>query len=242
MLITRLACCLLSPRRMTLTRIVAAIVVIITTSARAAEPELEPTWSLGAGFSYGFGGLLGLGGMGTASPGGLGGLGVLASPSLVPNVSLERAFSNHFALGLGLEAGVSTSSTVGATRPNPVSGSVAIGLSPRFTLTSAAAPVAFTVFTTMATGFGSWSGAVDTSNSQTFTVGLSGGVSLEKRFFERLAVRIQAQLARVTLNRAWSAWQTIDPSTGAVVDARSVGSVVNANLMPSPAIELRLYL
>lgn len=234
----RLAYGLLSPPRMTLTRIVVATVVVIATTARAAEPELEPTWSLGAGLSYGFGGLLGLVAASPDSPG----LVALASPSLVPNVSLERAFSNHFALGLGLEAGVSTRSTVGSTRPSPVSGSVAIGLSPRFTLTSAAAPVAFTVFTTMATGIASWGGADNTSNSQTLTLGLSGGVSLEKRFFERLAVRIQAQLARVTLNRTWSAWQAVDPMTGAVVDSRSVGSVVNANLVPSPSIELRLYL
>lgn len=237
---------------MTLTRIAFASLVVTASFARAEEPDLTPTWSLGAGLSYSFGGgLLGLGGLGTAAPGGLGGLTVLAYPSLVPNVSLERAFSNHFALGLGVEAGVSTTSMVGATRPNPVSGSIAIGLSPRFTLTSASAPVAFTVFATLATGYSS-SGAVfstgtptpvDVSwSSQALSVGVLGGIALEKRFFERLAVRVQAQLARVSLNRGWSASQSLDQSTGAVVDARSVGSVVNASLVPSPSIELRLYL
>lgn len=110
---------------MNLTRIALAVFVVASSSALAEEPPLAPTWSLGAGLSFGFGGVYGLGGLGSATPGGLGGLGgatagglsVLAYgyPALAPNVSLERQFSTRFALGLGLEAGVNTSSTVGAT-------------------------------------------------------------------------------------------------------------------------------
>lgn len=235
---------------MTLTRIAAAVLAVTAALAHADEPDLEPTWSLGAGLSYTIGGgLLGLGSLGTPS-GGLGGLTVVSSPSLTPNVSLERAFSPHFALGLGLEAGTSSVSVVGVPQRSPPSGSVAIGVSPRFTLTSASAPVAFTLFATLATGFAGAGSVVSiltptpmelTSSSQTFAVGAAGGIALEKRFFERLSVRIQAQLARVSLNRFWTASQLVD-SEGAVVNSRNVASVVNANLVPSPSIELRLYL
>ncbi|MBM4776425.1 MAG: hypothetical protein GQE15_01870 [Archangiaceae bacterium] len=235
---------------MTLPRIAAAVLAVTAAFAHAEEPDLEPTWSLGAGLSYTFGGgLLGLGALGTAS-GGLGGLTVASSPSLTPNVSLERAFSSHFALGLGVEAGTNSISVVGVPQRTLPSGSVAIGLSPRFTLTKTSAPVAFTLFATLATGFAGSGSVVSiltptpmevTSSTQTFAVGATGGIALEKRVFERLAVRIQAQLARVSLNRFWTTSQLSD-SEGGVVNSRNVASVVNANLVPSPSIELRLYL
>jgi hypothetical protein len=145
---------------------------------------------------------------------------------------------------------VSGSSTVGM-RPSPASGSVALGISPRFTLTSETAPVAFTVLATVFTGYSGASSVISvntpnpielTGSSQALSVGVLGGVALEKRFFERMAVRIQAQLARVALNRYWNAGQSINQSTGDVIDNRSVVSVVNASLVPSPSIELRLYL
>ena len=45
----------------------------------------------------------------------------------------------------------------------------------------------------------------------------------------------------VSLNRFWTTSQLSD-SQGGVVNSRNVASVVNANLVPSPSIELRLYL
>ncbi len=242
---------------MTLSRLTVAVLVVTASASRAEPPEdessrLAPTWSLGAGLSFGPGGSFGLGGLASLGPsGGLGGLGVLtlANASVTPNVSLERVFSSRFALGLGLEGGVNTSSTVGATRPNPASGSIAIGVSPRFTLTSQSAPVAFTVLATVFTGFASGGGVLIstplqefTFSAQTLSVGAMGGIALEKRFFERFAVRIQAQLARVTFSRNWSSSPTQDLTTGAVTDNRNVSSFVNASFVPSPSIELRLYL
>lgn len=242
---------------MTLTRITVAVLVVIATTSLAEEQEplTGPTWSLGAGLSLAFGGTLGpgamlggLGGLGGATPGGLGGLST-ASASLAPNVSLERMFSSRFALGLGLEGAVTTSATVGAMVPGPSSGSAAIGVSPRFTLTSPSAPVAFTVLATAFTGYFSQGGTSlitplgeFPAGAQTLTVGALGGIALEKRFLERFAVRIQAQVARVSFNRSWTAFPTQDPSTGVVSENRNAASYVSASFVPSPSIELRLYL
>lgn len=245
---------------MTFTPLALVVFVVTSSTALAEEPLLTPTWSLGAGLSFGSAAAYGLGGLVGATPGGLGGataggLSVLASPylSVAPNVSLERQFSTRFALGLGLglEAGVNTSSTVGATRPSPASGSAAIGISPRFTLTSESAPVAFTVLATVFTGYAGYGGVLTigapamveaTYTAQTFSVGVLGGIALEKRFLERFAVRIQAQLARVALNRQWNSYPSFDQATGTVLDNRNVSSFVNASFVPSPSIELRLYL
>lgn len=248
---------------MTLTRIAISLFLVTSASALAERPEAEasqrlaPTWSLGTGLSFGSGSVGasagGLGGL-AATPGGVGGLGGLttgfgAGFAVVPNVSLERVFSSRFALGVGVEAGVSTNSTVGAPRPDPTWGSAAIGVSPRFTVTPESAPVALTVLATAFTGFASSGGvwAVTplqefTYSAQTLSVGAMGGVALEKRFSDRLALRIQAQLARVALNRSWTVLPTVDQATNTVSEGRSVGSFVSASFVPSPSIELRLYL
>lgn len=241
----------------------AVFVVTASSSAFAQNPPVEPsrplapTWSLGAGISFGFfGGLASLGGLagvGSTPAGGLGGLTTSGGFTVAasPNVSLERVFSSRFALGLGLEGGFNAGDTVGATLPNPSSGSVALGLSPRFTLTSEDAPVGFTAFATAFAGYSSL-GAVLAFGGQTpmefeysaqlMTLGAAGGFALEKRFFERLAIRIQAQFVRVTLNRYWTTSRTTDLSSGTVTPSRNVSSVVGASFVPSPSIELRLYL
>lgn len=181
--------------------------------------------------------------------GGLGGLTLgYGYPSLAPNVSLERVFSSRFALGLGLEGGLNTSSTVG-TAPSLPWGSAAIGVSPRFTLTPESAPVAFTILATVFTGYSGFGGKYlitplqeVTYSVQTLSVGATGGIALEKRFLERFAVRIQAQLARVMLNRNWTSSPTRNATTEEVTESRIVSSFVNASFVPSPSIELRLYL
>ncbi|MDP3233768.1 MAG: hypothetical protein Q8N26_13390 [Myxococcales bacterium] len=131
------------------------------------------------------------------------------------------------ALGLGVEAAVTTLSPFGTTW-----GSATIGVSPRFTLTPEHSPVAFTVLATVFTGYSSLS-VLGPMGTQTVSGRASGGIALEKRFFDRLAIRIQAQLARVTLSR------TSSPLT---TGNQAVGSVINASFVPSPSIELRLYL
>jgi hypothetical protein len=55
-------------------------------------------------------------------------------------------------------------------------------------------------------------------------------------------VRIQAQLARMTLNRNWTSSPTRNLTTDEVTESRNVSSFVNASFVPSPSIELRLYL
>lgn len=214
---------------MTLTRMALVVVVVTSSAALSEEPLLTPTWSLGAGLSFGSAGAYGLGGLVGATPGGLGGtVGGLSVgygyPSVAPNVSLERQFSTRFALGLGLEAGVNTSSTVGATRPSPASGSAAIGISPRFTLTSESAPVAFTVLATAFAGYGSSGGVVAVGapalgveaaySVQTLSVGVLGGIALEKRFFDGspCAFRRSSRGSRSTANGARTRASTRRPA------------------------------
>jgi hypothetical protein len=233
--------------RMNLPRLVVIAVVVASAPSRADEPAAAPpfvpTWSLGAGLTLGsqyFGGLLGTGGLGV-----LGGLGTLtyAYPGIAPNVSIERAFSSRFALGLGLEAAVGTSTTVGSTLPAPTAVSVNLGVSPRFTLTPRSAPVAFTVFATVFAGYSTFSYPVTedrTTSSKAFSLGAAGGMALEKRFLERLAVRVQAQLVRLGFVRTWATLPTVPGPLAA--ENSTVNSSFNASLIPSPSIELRLYL
>lgn len=230
---------------------VAATFVLVGVSASVdasppapAETALAPTWSIGAGLGFGFfvGGIGTLPGALPSAPGGLG----LWSGGLAPSVSIERMFSHRFALGFGLEGTVTTSSTVGSSQPGPLFGGASLGVSPRFTVSPEPWPVALTVFATTFLGgyagsssFGS-EGVLGRSEFQNLQLGLSGGLALEKRFFERLAVRIQAQLIRVTFTRAW---QTLPQMADvAIVPLRSVGSSFSAGFAPAPSIELRLYL
>jgi hypothetical protein len=232
---------------MNLPRLAVIAVVAAAASSRADEPHqpqavppFTPTWSLGAGLTFGsaYAGLL----VGAGALGGLGSL-TYASPGVAPNVSIERAFSSRVALGLGLEAAVGTSTTVGSALPGPTSVSVNLGVSPRFTLTPQSAPVAFAVFATVFAGYSTLSYPVSedqATGSRMLSLGALAGISLEKRFLERLAVRVQAQLVRLGLVRTWATLPTAPSPLTA--ENLVVSSTFNASVIPSPSIELRLYL
>lgn len=195
----------------------------------ALPPLATPTWSLGAGLSFFASGVSG--GIAATTPNGLA---PLTSP-VTPSVSVERLFSPRFALGLGLEGTVQNVSTNrGAT--NVLIGAIGFGISPRFIMTSTNAPVSFTFFSTLLAGYSTGGQAVE-GNPNVFgnalSLGVGGGIALELRLLERLALRVQANLARLSIS-------TLASVSGGGNGFNQV--VVGASFIPSPSIELRLYL
>jgi hypothetical protein len=192
-----------------------------------------PTWSVGAGLafftpSYG---LVGLGGAG----GGLTSLSVLTP--VAPSVSVERLFSPQFALGLGLEGSVQSNNFNPSSR-SLLTGSIGLGVSPRFIMTNPDAPVSFTLYSTLLAGYSGAPGAATVSPAgltlsppgSALSVGVGGGFAFELRLLERLSVRVQVHLARLSLTS-----QTF--SNGAFNQL-----LLGASFIPSPSLELRLYL
>lgn len=214
----------------------------VATNPPLAEAKADPPrWSLGTGVGVGFGGFTYVGSLSAvgAAPAGAGGLGALGSlgGTITPSVSLERVFTPRFALGLGLDGTIATTTVVAGA--SSLMGRVGLGVSPRFTLTSEQSPVAFTVY---ATAFASYSAAdYVQSEAQTLWLGLLGGVALERRLVERVALRVQAQFLRVGFSRWWAA-TTVPAADGSPTQQPSVGSSFNAGFEPVPSVELRLYL
>ena len=200
---------------------------------------VTPTWSLGAGLSF-FSPVFSAGLLG--GTGGLAGLGTLASTPVTPSVSVERVFSPQFALGLGFEGSIQSVSAA-QTASSPT-GTIGIGLSPRFIMTNADAPVSFTLFSTVSAGYsasgpGSVSLGTGTAgflSSGALAVGLGSGVAFELRLLERLSVRVQANLVRLSV----ASLTTRFSAGGPVTEQNQV--LVGASFLPSPSIELRLYL
>ncbi|MDP3237068.1 MAG: hypothetical protein Q8S33_15010 [Myxococcales bacterium] len=116
-----------------------------------------------------------------------------------------------------------------------LTGTIGFGVSPRFILTSADAPVSFTLFSTLFAGYNAGVPSA-LGNSVVFSnalsVGVGGGIALELRLLERLSLRVQANLARLSLSTSTTASGLIGFSQ----------VVVGASFIPSPSIELRLYL
>lgn len=191
----------------------------------APPPATAPAWSIGAGLTF-FApvttqtltaGMVGL----------VGGLSLLAP--VTPNVSIERLFTPHFALGLGLEASLSTTASATAA---PISGSVGFALSPRFILTNVDAPVSFTLYATVFAGYASVAlSAAPPLSASAVSLGVAGGIAFERRLIDRLSLRAQASLVRLSLAQVTSA-------TGA---SAAGTTAISANLIPSPSVELRLY-
>lgn len=200
-------------------------------------PVTAPTWSLGAGLTF-FApttqviALAGqLGGTGLA--------GLTATTPVSPSVSIERLFSAQFALGLGVDASLESTSLTGIAATSP-RGSIGLGLSPRFILTNADAPVSFTLYSTVFLGYASGGQAVLGLAGNTLTSAISGGVgggiALELKLLERLSVRAQANLVRLTVSRTAIAVS----ANGAM--SESILNTVGVNVLPTPSLELRLYL
>ncbi len=199
-----------------------------------ATPTIAPTWSIGAGLTF-----FAPSSQILATGSGLGGLTTLSTTTPVsPSVSIERLFSSQFALGFGLEASLQSSSVTGLAAAGP-SGSIGLGVSPRFILTNPDAPVAFTVYSTVFGGYASGGQAVlglsGTALTSSLSFGVSGGVALELKLLERLSVRAQANLARFTLSRS----RIVVSGTGT---SESVIDGVGINIIPTPSLELRIYL
>lgn len=215
--------------------------VIIVTSVLAAEPApppppptvsaplTYPTWSLGAGLFFASEGSLGVG----AALGGV--LGGVSVPTVSPSVSLERAFTSHFAVGLGAQGTFTTTQSGMAETP---SGSLGVGVSPRFVLTAPEAPVSFTFFTTVMIGYAAATSNVNLTGMlgqvSVLSGSVAGGGALELKLLERLAVRVQASFVRFSVSRLG-----VKASMNAT---ESTATTTGVSFIPSPGLELRLYL
>ncbi len=200
------------------------------------SPLTPPTWSVGAGLTF----FAPTTTQTVAAAGGLGGLSALTTTTPIsPSVSVERLFSPQFALGLGLEASLQSSSITGVAASGP-SGTIGLGLSPRFILTNADAPVSFTLYSTVFAGYASGGQAIlglsGTSLTSAVSAGVGGGIALELKLLERLSVRAQANLVRFTVSHSTISVMSGGQTSVSVVDA------VGVNVIPTPSLELRIYL
>lgn len=208
-----------------------------TVSARL----VTPTWSLGAGLSF-FSPVYSAGTLG--GTGGLGSLGAVATTPVTPSVSVERVFSPQFALGLGFEGSIQSLSGATQGPASSPTGTIGIGLSPRFIMTNADAPVSFTLFSTVSAGYSAsgpgsvalGTGAAGFLSSSALSVGLGGGVAFELRLLERLSIRVQANLVRLSVTSLTTRFS----GGGPAIEQNQ--TLVGASFIPSPSIELRLYL
>ncbi len=197
------------------------------------QPPLSfPTWSLGAGLylvtdsPFPLAQAL-VGSLATAA---------FAAPTVTPSVSLERAFSPQFAMGLGLQGSFFSTQSGGSETPT---GSLGVGFSPRFVLTDPTAPVSFTFFTTVMIGYAGTTTNVNLTGMNgvlvsSLTGSVAGGGALEIKLLERLALRVQASFVKFSVAR-----------TGLKANATATEAVVTVSgvsLIPSPGLELRLYL
>lgn len=206
--------------------------------ASALPPLATPTWSLGAGLSF-FAPVSSVGLLGGTGAGGS--LGTLATIPVTPSVSVERVFSPQFALGLGLEGSIQYVSSGSQTTSNAPAGSIGVGLSPRFTMTGPDAPVSFALFATLFGGYNSIEGSGMPSSppvlsSNALAIGVGGGVAFELRLLERLAVRVQASLVRLSLSSFTTRISMLAPQN------QFNETVVGGSFIPSPSLELRLFL
>lgn len=193
-------------------------------------PLSFPTWSLGAGMFLVSDLQLGIAGLGGGT------LASLAAPTVAPSVSLERAFSPQFAMGLGLQGSFFSTQSGGSETPT---GSLGIGFSPRFVLTDPTAPVSFTFFTTVMIGYAGTTTNVNLTGMNgvlvsALTGSVAGGGALEIKLLERLALRVQASFLKFSVAR--TGLKASPMATEAVV------TVTGVSVIPSPGLELRLYL
>lgn len=194
--------------------------------AHVTEP---PHWSVGAGF--GFFESLGLSTL--PALGGSGSLSGLVSSTLTPRLTAERLFGDHFALGLGLvatfqagDANSMTNAGVGAT------------LGPRWIITNPDAIVAVSAWVAAVASYGVLELPTSFALRSTSFGGLAG-VALERTLIERLTIRLQLQLARVTWSRG-----VLEQTATPLIDASPAttrAEVTQASFLPAPSVELRFY-
>lgn len=231
-------------------RFVSLVAILVATAGLAEDlatppsPAPPPAWSLGAGITFFVPTTTAV--LGAGALPGLGSLTTLSFTPITPSVSIERVFSPRFALGLGLEASLQSAggpraANAGLAGNETSSGSIGVGVSPRFVMTAPEAPVSFTIYGSVFAGYAGQSlgilAGVMPSTSSSVSVGVGGGVAFELRLLERLSVRAQANLVRLSVTRLGIAI----PSAALVPMNETVFTTVSANVIPSPSLELRLY-
>lgn len=220
-------------------------VLLLAMPAFAEEPAapadvMATPWSVGAGVGFGNGNaylvqapILMVGAGGAMNLGVMGAL----SAQAIPGVSFERRLTPRLSLGGTLSASVTSfkSSPVSAASTTSTTLSGALTVGPRWTLTGETAPVAVLVFvdavgSILSSTYGL--GDMGPVDLQTFSLGLAGGLGVERTLLPNLSLRIQSQLAHLTWLR------TFQSAIGE--QAPQYSTSFRAGVAPSAFAELRL--
>lgn len=201
------------------------------TSSESVEPVSAPSWSIGAGLS--FGGLSGW----ILTPPVTGLTGLISAPtSVAPGVttSLERSLSERLWLLVGLSGAIATSKRdSGSSTSRGISGQVGV----RYVLTRPGAMADVSVLALLNGGLDdlSLSSADSPAGSlrgtSNWNVGLSGGLAVERQLASGLSVRIATPLISAGYSRGKITY--VDAA-----DVRTTG--FSAGLVLAPRLELRL--
>lgn len=202
----------------------------VETMRRPVEPNQAPNWSVGAGIGwFQSSDWLALPSTGAGGVGLQGGTLTFLPSVPTPGLSVERTLNRQVSLGLGLT--VDFQSALGSS-VNLTRGSVSLAAGPRWTLTEASAPIAFSVYAAAMVGYANISLTLPDQaalNSHSFRVGIHGGIAVERALLGQLALRIQLQMLRANLDHTFAA---AAPAQGVTTTSLSA--------IPSPFIELRL--
>lgn len=192
-------------------------------SGQVASPAVEAPparWSVGTGLGLFEG--TGLAALGSLSGGLLNTALLNVSPA--PRVTFERLINDRLTLGLGLVAQYGKAVEGGTEQ-----GSVSALLGPRWIFTNPESPIALSGYVAGLVGYGVV--AVSQVAGGTLTLGGVIGAALERVLIDRLALRLQLQLLRVTWSESWQ--------TGAL--AAQVSHNTQVSFIPGPSLELRFY-
>lgn len=227
-------------RTLTLSAVLLLTLPAFSEEPAAPAPELATPWSVGAGLGFGTGDFIsGATVIPVMSPSGLAGLSSLGAVGVqtVPRVSFERRLSERLALGGSLSIGGSSEKSswmyTGPYLNTSWSGAAAIG--PRWTLTEATAPVAVLAYVDALGGLSSSNYSLAPAEPvelQGFSLGLAGGLGVERVLVPNLSLRIQAQLARVAWTRTFM--------SGNSQQSAQYSTSFRASAAPSAFAELRL--
>lgn len=162
--------------------------------------------------------------------------------SPTPVLTFERILSERLSLLLGLAGSYSGGPIYSSEPPiNQRSGGLTASLGPRFVLSDASLPVAVSVYVAGSAGYAAASYGTPSDMSQgghTWSFGASGGVAVERQLINRLALRIQTQLVRATLDQSFTRFP-MTPLSGTVQERNDTS--LRVSFLPSPSVELRLY-
>lgn len=202
-------------------------------SSESVEPVSAPSWSIGAGLSFG-----GLSGWSLTPPvtglTGLTGLSVLTSVAPGVTTSLERSLGERLWLLVGLSGAIATSQRdAGSSTSRGISGQIGV----RYVLTQPGAMADVSVLALLNGGLDDLSlssanlAAGSVRGASNWSIGLSGGLAVERQLASGLSVRIATSLISAGYSRGKITY----------VDAADVMTTgFSAGLVLAPRLELRM--